>query len=188
MSLEIPITAAVVAHLTFEEFELLPDQPGKLELLRGELIDLPPAKRKHSEAAHRIYRDLARILQSPQAILPELGTPFLEMGYRFTGHTWLQPDVSTSHKGQGGDDYFLGSPALAVEVVSERNTADQIDGKVAEYLAGGGLEVWVLYPKKEHMWVYRPDGTAEMFSAEFQSPLLCGATLNVAGFLSENPA
>ena len=182
------MTAAAVAHLTFEEFELLPDQPGKVELLRGELIDLPPAKRKHNEAAHRIYRDLARILEASAGMLPQLGKAHHETGYRFTGHTWLQPDVSISHKDQGGDDYFSGAPALAVEVVSERNTADQIDGKVAEYLAGGGLEVWVLYPKKEHMWVYRPDGTAEMFSAEFQSPLLGGATLNVARFLLENPA
>ena len=30
--------------LTFEEFEQLPDDPGKLELLDGELIRLPPAK------------------------------------------------------------------------------------------------------------------------------------------------
>src|ERR1019366_2578743 len=41
--------------LSFEEFERLPDEPGKLELLDGELIQLPPAKRKHVDIAHRIY-------------------------------------------------------------------------------------------------------------------------------------
>lgn len=30
--------------LSFEEFEQLPDQPGKRELLKGELIELPPAE------------------------------------------------------------------------------------------------------------------------------------------------
>ena len=34
--------------LTFEEFERLPDQPGKRELLKGELIDGPPAEEKHN--------------------------------------------------------------------------------------------------------------------------------------------
>jgi hypothetical protein len=29
--------------LTFEEFERLPDEPGKLELLHGELFHVPPA-------------------------------------------------------------------------------------------------------------------------------------------------
>ena len=28
--------------LTFEAFEQLPDQPGKQELVRGELIEMPP--------------------------------------------------------------------------------------------------------------------------------------------------
>jgi Uma2 family endonuclease len=44
--------------LTFEQFEQLPDQPGKRELLRGELIELPPAKLKHNRTAHRFYEVL----------------------------------------------------------------------------------------------------------------------------------
>src|ERR1039457_259454 len=41
--------------LRFEQFEQLPDEPGKLEFLEGELIQLPPAKFNHMEIAHRIY-------------------------------------------------------------------------------------------------------------------------------------
>ena len=41
--------------LSFEEFEQLPDEPGKAELLDGELLRLPPAKRKHSELVRRIH-------------------------------------------------------------------------------------------------------------------------------------
>jgi Uma2 family endonuclease len=40
--------------LTFEEFEQLPDQPGKRELVRGEVIELPPAKLEHNRIADRI--------------------------------------------------------------------------------------------------------------------------------------
>jgi len=33
---------ATTTRLTFEEFERLPEQPGKRELLKGELIEVPP--------------------------------------------------------------------------------------------------------------------------------------------------
>jgi Uma2 family endonuclease len=177
------MTASTVRQITFEEFEQMPEQPGKQELLRGELIELPPAKRKHNEIAEKIYLELSKMVAGSNA--QHLGKVHHEMGYEFTGHTWLQPDVSITHKGQVSEDYYLGAPALAVEIVSENNTADQMDGKVAEYLAGGALEVWVVYPKKQHLWVYRPDGTAEMHSGVFESRIFAGATIDVVGFLTD---
>jgi Uma2 family endonuclease len=179
------MTGTTTAHLTFEEFERLPDQPGKLELLRGELIDLPPAKRKHNEIADAIMFSLGRIVAEARARgeANHLGKVHREMGYVFERDTWLQPDVSIPHAGQKSGDYFIGAPALAVEVVSERNTAKQIKGKIAEYLGGGAKEVWVVYPKRGDLWLYRPDGRAGAHSAEFQSELLGGATLSVADLL-----
>ena len=44
--------------LTFEEFERLPDEPGKCELLKGELVQLPPAEFKQHQVAKRIYHAL----------------------------------------------------------------------------------------------------------------------------------
>ena len=40
-----------------------------------------------------------------------------------------------------------GAPALAIEIVSASNRADQMAREVKKYLAGGGIEVWVAYPK-----------------------------------------
>ena len=181
------MTGTTVMRLTFGEFEILPDRPGKLELLRGELIELPPAKRKHNEIAHRIFLSLMRILADAhhrgQAL--ELGAVYHEMGYRMEGDGWLQPDVSVTHAGQEAGDYFMNAPALAVEVVSDGNTADQIDAKVAEYLACGSREVWVVFPKQRHIWVYKPDGTGEAHAAPFRSDLLCGETIGVAEFLRD---
>jgi Uma2 family endonuclease len=53
--------------LTFEEFEQLPDQPGKQELVRGELIELPPAEYKHHLVADRIYDGLKAALRQAQS-------------------------------------------------------------------------------------------------------------------------
>ena len=179
------MTAAVLTHLTFEEFERLPDQVGKLELLRGELIDMPPAKRKHNETAHRILFFLCRLLEDLHARgeAGQLGSVWHEMGYRMGARSWLQPDVSITHPNQESGDYYVGAPAVAIEVISEGNTADAVEGKVAEYLAHGAIEVWVVYPKRGHLWVYTPNGAAAMHKTPFRSAILADALVDVAAFL-----
>jgi len=50
---------AVRTTLTMDEFLALPELPaGKRELLRGELIDLPPAKKRQTQIAHRLQKAL----------------------------------------------------------------------------------------------------------------------------------
>ena len=159
--------------MTFEEFERLPDSPGKLELLRGELIALPPRKLKHAEIVHRMYERLRVLVEEARArgCAGTLDSVHMEMGYRMGDHSWLQPDVSITHSDQQADDYYLGSPALLVEVISDEKTADHIDGKIEEYWQNGAQEIWVLYPLRKHVWIYR-SGTAEMHSGQFRSDLL----------------
>lgn len=175
------MTHAVAKRLTFEEFELLPDQPGKRELLRGELIELPPAKRKHNEIAKRVFLRLFDILTEVRAheACTDLGDVYHEMGYLFADGSWLQPDVSITHAGQKAGDYYLGSPVLAVEVVSESNSADEIAGKVEVFLLNGAAEVWVLYPNRQQMWVYGREGRAERHALSFTSGLLSGAIIDL---------
>ena len=181
------MASSTTSCLTFEEFERLPDQPGKLELLQGELIELPPAKLKHNRIAHRMHQALVAMLASAHArgAATQLAEVFHEMGYRIGKRSWLQPDVSISHAEQNADDYFIGSPALVVEIISEGKTAAQIDGKIEDYLAEGALEVWVLYPNRRHMWIYKPTGIAEQHAAPFQSELLGDAIIDIAEFLRD---
>ena len=171
----------VAKRLTFEEFEFLPDQPGKRELLSGELIELPPAKRKHNEIAKRLFLRLFSILTELHAHeeAVKLGDVYQEMGYLFPDGSWLQPEVSITHAGQKAVDYYLGSPVLAVEVVSESNSADEIAGKVEVFLLNGAAEVWILYPNRQQMWVYGREGRAERHAVAFTSSLLSGATIDL---------
>ena len=171
----------VAKRLTFEEFELLPDRPGKRELLRGELIELPPAKLKHNEIAERLYGRLSAVLDEMRARggASAFGKVHHEMGYLFPDGSWLQLDVSITHAGQKAGDYYLGSPALAVEVVSESNSADEIAGKVEVYLLNGAAEIWILYPNRQQMWVHGHEGRAERHAGAFTSALLSGATIDL---------
>jgi Uma2 family endonuclease len=152
--------------LTFEEFEQLPDEPGKMELLDGELIRLPPAKLKHMKIVHRLYGLLGPIFETAG-----LGEVFMETGYKFSKRAWLQPDVSISHPNQPSNDYLEGAPALAIEVISEAHRAQDMDRKVKTYLANGGVEVWVVYPKTQCAWVYR-QGHAEEFRGSLRSAIV----------------
>jgi Uma2 family endonuclease len=161
------LMAAVRTTLTLEEFLQLPERPGKRELLKGEMIELPPAKRQHNQIAHRLYERLKDAVAAAGAG----GEVYHEMGYQMGPREWLQPDVSISHAGQPGRDYFEGSPRLAVEVVSESNSAEEIDGKVEDYLAHGAVEVWVIYPERRHMWIYRSGGQGKVHAASFVSTL-----------------
>jgi Uma2 family endonuclease len=173
------MTATTSGRMTFAEFEQLPDAPGKLELLQGELIALPPSKLKHNEIVHRIYERLKIMAAEARARGrgAALGEVYMEMGYR-VGDGWLQPDVSITHAGQQSDDTYLRSPALVVEVISNEKTADHIDGKIEEYWKDGALEIWVVYPVRKHVWVYR-SGTAEVRSGQFPSELLAGGTIDL---------
>jgi Uma2 family endonuclease len=173
--------------LTFEQFEQLPDEPGKRELLRGELIELPPAKFKHNDMAHLFYDMLKPALadlKSRDQANP-LGRVYIEMGYKISSNNWFQPDVSITHAGQAKGDYFQGAPALAIEIVSESNTADAMDTKIQDYLAAGALQVWVTYPKRRHLWIYETDGRAVAYSGRFGLTLLPGVELDLDAILGD---
>jgi Uma2 family endonuclease len=109
--------------LTNARFELMPDYPGKQELLEGELISLPPAKRTQASIATALYT----ILRASGGY-----RIFIEAGYQLTPETWLVPDVSVEWPGQRVEnDYAQGAPMIAVEIVSRSNVAEEIDAETA---------------------------------------------------------
>jgi Uma2 family endonuclease len=130
------------------EFELLPEVPGKQELLQGELITLPLARLSHNKIVQALF-EVLRLGLDPSRV-------HMEAGYQMSRDTWLQPDVSVTWPGQPVEnDYLQGSPMIAVEVVSPGNAAEEIDAKIAAYLTGGAAEVWVVYPRTRCMMVHR---------------------------------
>jgi Uma2 family endonuclease len=138
-----------VGLVTFEELERLPEEPGKTELLDGELIQMPPAKRLDHILAEDLFLRLHQLVETFDANGADLalGEVYFGVGYKIGGKpdSWLIPDVSVTHRGQPGDEYCEGAPLIAIEVMSDFKTAVKIDRKIEKYLANGGQEVWVLY-------------------------------------------
>jgi len=130
--------------ITFAEFEALPDIEGKRELVDGEVIEMPPPENAHSRIAKRILFLLA-------ARLGESRVWQDHTGYRI-GKGWIEPDVSVSWPEQRFDGrYFVGSPMIAVEILSP---GEEIDRKLTLYFADGAQEVWVVDRKRGAVTVY----------------------------------
>jgi Uma2 family endonuclease len=167
--------------LTFEEFEHLPDAPGKHELLDGELIELPPPKFTHTLVQHRIAEAL-RLYAVEHGLLV-----FIEVGFRLGARRseWLQPDVSLVSREQtervAPDGYLENAPLIAVEVISPANTAETVERKLAKYFATGAGVVWVAYPKTRRIWRYQGlQAQAAIERDVFTSPQLPGFEMDLA--------
>src|SRR5215472_12671096 len=98
-----------VTRLTDEEFLNLEDEPGKQELLDGELIAVGPTEDVPSRTMGRFYDLLSRTVDDRQMRI--------RAGYRLKPG-WLQPDVSVNWPDQPVDRWLVGSPMIAIEVVS----------------------------------------------------------------------
>jgi len=168
--------------LTFEEFEHLPDEPGKLELLEGELIRMPPAKRKHLDTTQQLFLLLHSMVGDLRRERPNLGLGkvHIEMGYRMGSDpgSWLQPDASITHAGQTGDDYYEGAPLVAIEVASESQSAAHLEAKAEMYLSHGASEVWLVFPKTCKVWICRAGAsTIEVLESAIRSDVLPGVEI-----------
>jgi Uma2 family endonuclease len=174
--------ATTTTPMTFAEFEQLPDEPAKLELLEGELIRMPPPKKKHMTTSQRLFLALLKAAEGLRGSRPQLalGDVHHEMGYLLGTDpgTWLVPDVSMTHRNQKGEDYYEGAPLIAIEVASESQSAPYLEAKAQTYLSHGAQEVWLVYPKTQHVWVYRTgSSTMERQEHAIRSEVLPGVEL-----------
>ena len=167
--------------LTLEQFEGI-EWEGHLELLKGELIRLPPPPRPHMEGCESLYKLLGAAVEQLRKAQPaiELGKVHFEMGYLLRGvpRTWLRPDVSITNPDQPGKRYYEGAPLMVFEIVSEYDTAAQLADKVAQFLENGAREVWVIYPDTREVWLHDGSGPPRLMKS-IQSPLLPGIEITL---------
>ena len=156
------VTETLPEVLTLEEFERLEDPPGyRLELVGGALVREPQPGALHGLVAMNVLRALDAHCRAHRS-----GMAFVEVGYALDARGLVRrPDVSfllPAHLPEGDfpEGVWRRPPDLAVEVVSPTNAAAEIEQKVAEYLAAGSAEVWVVYPRTRTVVVHRADGTA----------------------------
>jgi len=148
-------------HLvTAEELWNMPEVSGKrLELIDGELVKVPGAGALHTMivfAPARLLEDFVR--------KHELGL-VMPGGLAYVLHRNPDqiriPDVSFIGWGSLPEDgipegFWEVPPTLAVEVVSPDDLAEDFHARVQDYLEAGSSQVWVLWPRRSSVSVYRP--------------------------------
>ena len=70
-----------------------------------------------------------------------------------------RPDASPPGRG-----HLRAAPDLVLEVVSPNDNAEEVETKLAEYLAAGVRRVWVVYPEARAVHVFRPGGNDSRFT------------------------
>ena len=153
--------------ITAEEMYAMPDVPGKrFELVRGELVEVPPATYPQAQLVVAIV-----VLLHPFAVERGLGEVFSDgLGYIIARDPDVVrvPDVSFIARrcvSAGRIEGFIPfAPDLAVEIVSPEDQAEELYGKVREYLAAGTRLVWVFWPKYQAVSVHVPgeEGTRQL--------------------------
>ena len=143
--------------LTAEELLHLPTA-GRLELVRGELYEMPPAGARHGDIASEIGALLRGHVKAHQ-----LGRVFAaETGFivQRDPDTVRAPDASfvamnRLPPGELPIGFLELAPDLAVEVVSPGDTTREVLEKVEDWLRAGTRLVWVVYPATRTVTVHR---------------------------------
>lgn len=154
--------------MTAEDLLAMPKDDLFHELVRGELITMAPAGVQHGDIGGEIYTPLRTYARSRDLGLV-LGP---DTGYTLARNpdTVRSPDVSFISKSRVPhplpQGFFPGAPDLAVEVLSPRDTVEEMEEKVDEYLMAGAKLVWVVNPRRQTISVYRKDGTITILRRE----------------------
>ena len=153
---DMPDTPDEFRGLTAREFAALPNDGLRLELVRGEIVAMPPAFGDHGIAAGRLGGLVGQYI-----ISHDLGSVLAATGFELAPDTVRAPDVAFIQASRVtpdaiGRDWGRVMPDLVVEVVSSGDRPGEIGNKVRMWLDAGVRLAWVVYPTRRTIVVHRP--------------------------------
>lgn len=152
-----------VGPMTVDELLALPEDDGwPYELVQGQLVCMPLSSGEHGI----ITSTLALALHSwvkprGQGNLLAAGT-----GFQLGSDTVLAGDITfvraehvPARESATWERFWPVAPDLVVEVVSPSQTAHELEAKARAWLDAGVRLVWVVWPKRHQVDVWRPDAS-----------------------------
>ena len=172
-----------ITSLTFEQFQKIPEREGIIyELDEGELL-----VEEHLTLRHNLIRQRIAMPMMEFVDLRGLGIVLEEMDFRLNSDTVRNPDVgfvTAAHVASIDLDIspIEGAPALAIEVISPGNSAEDMAKKTQQYLRAGSTAVWIFYPKLRMVEVHSTSRVSRVLEPEMlmESTLLPGFSLSLA--------
>src|SRR5437588_95224 len=154
---------ALTKRMTADEFcdwVHRPENANKwFELVRGEVIELPPPMKRHGVAAGNFARLIGNFLcQRRKGYLTSNDSGVI---LERDPDTVRGPDVAVYEDAQTWAElhpkYGEVPPVLAVEVLSPNDKVNKVNRKIADYLRAGVGLVWLADPEERTVTVYRRD-------------------------------
>jgi Uma2 family endonuclease len=137
--------STIAAPMTADEFlKLLDTEEQRVELIDGEVVDMPSGGPNHEQVKANLNRILDRWLDRHGA-----GLVYVESAYRLDERIVQVPDLSVLGSERiklSIDERFRGAPDLAVEVVSSE-TAERLQAKIRLYFKHGSKGVWSVFSR-----------------------------------------
>jgi len=152
------MSAVLTKPMTADELLAMPDDGFCYELVKGELIRMPPPGFVHGVQTIKLTTPLdIHVTAHRLGVVCAAETGFL---LAQNPDTVRAPDIAFVRRERierAGEvkGYWIGAPDLAVEVTSPGDTKREVDNKVAEWLEAGARMVWVVSPKLRTVTVYR---------------------------------
>ena len=156
---------STTTHLmTAEELIRLPDDSMRHELIKGELLTMPPPGDEHGAVTMNLTGPLfAHVKTKKLGVLRAA-----ETGFKLESNpdTVLAPDIAFIVRDRVGPPvagYRDGAPDLVVEVMSQWDSRPKIARKAALWLELDARSVWVVNPRQRTVEVSRADGEKRLF-------------------------
>jgi Uma2 family endonuclease len=122
---------------------------GRYELVRGRVVMMPGASRRHALLVGNLYLALRSQLD------PRRWQIVAEFGLDAEPETLRYPDLLVDEVGGGGKDYTAIAPVLVVEVLSPSSVEVDLGDKAAEYLSLPGVQAYLVFSQDEpKAWVW----------------------------------
>lgn len=152
---------------TVEDFEaFVAKHPDRLfELIHGEIVPKSTTE-WHGVLVVNIATEIGMYLKSNP-----IGYAGIVISHQMPNDNYNErlPDISYRHKSRG-EIVRVGAvktmPDLAVEVKSPNNTYKQLREKADFYIDNGCQMVWLVYPEKQLVEVYRNDADIDILMAD----------------------
>jgi Uma2 family endonuclease len=138
--------------VSVEEYLSTSYDPDK-EFVDGALVGRNVGEWPHSRVQSNVIFALSNKYPHLK-VVAELRSKTVNTRYRIPDVTVLLAPPST--------DYLLDAAFLVVEVLSKRDVMSVVLAKLKEYAAKGVPNIWLIDPRTQLMWAYRPPALVEI--------------------------
>jgi len=179
---------AIRERITAAEYAQMPETNLPVELIDGEIIEMPSPKTEHQQISGNLYSLIKTLIPGGSVFYSPLDVHLDEYNVVQPDIFWVSGQESLCKLGKDG--YWHGAPDLVVEILSEGTGLRDRREKFRLYEKHGSKEYWLVEPGQKYLEVWAlADGQFKrlgVFGADdtFESPALGGAKVELKSALA----